>query len=74
VILTRAGLGLDPKALKRMSGVVVRLAFLPCLVEAVTCMVTAHLFLKFPLQWGLMLGYVLPSAKSALFSVSKLIV
>ena len=56
VILTRAGLGLDPKALKRMSCVVMRLAFTPCLVEALTCMVASHFILGMDWIWGLMLG------------------
>ena len=58
VILTRAGLGLDPKALKRMSCVVMRLAFTPCLVEALTCMVASHFILGMDWIWGLMLGWV----------------
>ena len=45
VILTRAGLGLDPVALRKLSFGVLRLAFLPCIVEALTAMVTSHLFL-----------------------------
>ena len=56
VILTRAGLGLDPVALKRLSMGVIRLAFCPCLVEAVVEAVAAHFFLGFPWQWGFMLG------------------
>ena len=42
IILMRAGLGLDPSALKRLSGMVFRLAFLPCLVETFVVGVAAH--------------------------------
>ena len=56
VILTRAGLGLDPVALRRLSVGVIRLAFLPCILEAVTAAVTSHLLLGFPWDWGFMLG------------------
>ncbi|XP_067937026.1 sodium/hydrogen exchanger 9B2-like [Watersipora subatra] len=72
VILTRAGLGLDPKALKRMSCVVIRLAFCPCTAEALICMVTAHFLLGFPLIWGLMLGFVLAAVSPAVVVPSLL--
>ena len=57
VILTRAGLGLDAGALRRLSLVVVRLAFTPCLCETLTVGVAAHLLLGFPWIWGFLLGY-----------------
>ena len=47
VILMRAGLGLDPQALKRLSGMVFRLAFTPCLVETVVVAVASHLLLGY---------------------------
>ena len=48
-----------------MSWGVVRLAFLPCLVEAVTAVVASHLLLGFPLAWGFMLGFVLAAVSPA---------
>ena len=45
VILMRAGLGLDPQALKKLSGMVFRLAFTPCLVETTVVAVFSHLLL-----------------------------
>jgi len=80
VILMRAGLGLDPVALKKLSGkpanfslldvfkligllsfsgMVFRLAFTPCLVEAVTVAIASHFLLDLPWLWGFMLGFVL---------------
>lgn len=56
VILLRAGLGLDPAALKELSFMVLRLAFTPCIVETVTVATVTHLLLGFPWLWGLMLG------------------
>lgn len=56
VILTRAGLGLDPVALKQLSFGVLRLAFIPCLVEATTVGITSHFLLGLPWSWGFMLG------------------
>lgn len=56
VILTRAGLGLDPEALRKLSFVVLRLAMMPCLVEATVVAVVSNLLLGFPWKWGFMLG------------------
>ena len=72
VILTRAGLGLDPVALKKLSWGVVRLAFLPCLVEAVTVAVASYLILGFPIAWGFMLGFVLAAVSPAVVVPSML--
>lgn len=58
VILIRAGLGLDPEALKNLSFAVVRLAFSPCLVEAISYAIFSHILLDLPVIWGLILGYV----------------
>lgn len=57
VILIRAGLGLDPDALVKLSTVVVRLAFGPCLMEALTIGVASHFILGFTWAWGFLLGY-----------------
>uniref|UniRef100_A0A2C9K2F1 Cation/H+ exchanger transmembrane domain-containing protein n=1 Tax=Biomphalaria glabrata TaxID=6526 RepID=A0A2C9K2F1_BIOGL len=72
VILTRAGLGLDPKALKRLSFVVLRLAFLPCLTEATVDAIASHLILGFPWQWGFMLGFVISAVSPAVIVPSVL--
>ncbi|XP_047741012.1 sodium/hydrogen exchanger 9B2-like [Hyalella azteca] len=58
VILLRAGLGLDPKALKAMSLTVFRLAFVPSLVESTTVAIVAHFLLGFPWLWSFMLGFI----------------
>ncbi|XP_043228018.1 sodium/hydrogen exchanger 9B2-like isoform X2 [Amphibalanus amphitrite] len=65
VILTRAGLGLDAAALRRLSLVVLRLAFTPCLCETLTVGVAAHLLLGFPWIWAFMLGFVLAAVSPA---------
>ncbi|KAH9519772.1 Sodium/hydrogen exchanger 9B2 [Bulinus truncatus] len=72
VILTRAGLGLDPKALKRLSFVVLRLAFLPCLTETVVDGIASHLILGLPWQWGFMLGFVIAAVSPAVIVPSLL--
>ncbi|MCL4141119.1 UNVERIFIED_CONTAM: hypothetical protein GTU68_034727, partial [Idotea baltica] len=59
VILTRAGLGLDPKALRQMSFMVMRLGFLPNLVEMCVVAVVSRFVLEFPWLWSFMLGFIL---------------
>ena len=55
-ILTRAGLGLDPKALRELSLVVIRLGIVPNLVEMAVVAVVSHFLLSFPWLWSFMLG------------------
>lgn len=56
VILIKAGLGLDPGALVRLSLVVLRLACCPCLAEALGAAVVSHYILGYPWVWGLLVG------------------
>ncbi|GFG39584.1 hypothetical protein Cfor_01014 [Coptotermes formosanus] len=72
VILIKAGLGLDAAALRRLSFVVVKLAFIPCLVEAATDAVAAYLVLGFPWLWGALLGFVLAAVSPAVVVPSLL--
>ena len=65
VILLRAGLGLDPAALRKLSGVVLRLACCPCLVETLVVAIAARLLLSLPWTWGFMLGFVLAAVSPA---------
>lgn len=54
--MTRAGLGLDPEALRKLSFVMLRLAMMPCLVEATVVAIVSHFLLEFPWPWGFILG------------------
>lgn len=56
IILLRSGLGLDIDALKRLKFTVLRLAFVPCTIEALTVAITAHLLLGMPWLWAFQLG------------------
>ena len=56
VILTRSGLELDPGALRRLKFTVIRLAFSPCIGEAITVAVVGKLLLDMPWLWGFQLG------------------
>uniref|UniRef100_A0A3B5M274 Cation/H+ exchanger transmembrane domain-containing protein n=1 Tax=Xiphophorus couchianus TaxID=32473 RepID=A0A3B5M274_9TELE len=51
VILTRAGLGLDPSALRRLKAVCVRVAVGPCVLEACVVAVVSHFLLHLPWIW-----------------------
>jgi len=65
VILLRAGLGLDPAALKQLSAMVFRLAFMPCLAETCVVAITSHFLIGLPWVWGFMLGFVLAAVSPA---------
>jgi len=65
VILLRAGLELDPVQLYKLSGMVVRATFLPCLVEAGAVALLSHYILGFPWTVGFMLGFVLAAVSPA---------
>ncbi|KAF1487615.1 Sodium/hydrogen exchanger 9B2, partial [Pygoscelis antarcticus] len=73
IILTRAGLGLDPKALKKLKAVCLRLSFGPCISETCTAAVLAYLFMHLPWQWGFILGFVLGAVSPAVVVPSMLI-
>uniref|UniRef100_A0A3Q3WQA8 Cation/H+ exchanger transmembrane domain-containing protein n=1 Tax=Mola mola TaxID=94237 RepID=A0A3Q3WQA8_MOLML len=73
IILTRAGLGLDPQALRRLKAVCVRLAVGPCVVEACIVAVVSHLLLDLPWVWGFILGFVLAAVSPAIVVPSMLL-
>nr|XP_054967650.1 sodium/hydrogen exchanger 9B2 isoform X2 [Pan paniscus] len=73
IILVRAGLGLDSKALKKLKGVCVRLSMGPCIVEACTSALLAHYLLGLPWQWGFILGFVLGAVSPAVVVPSMLL-
>ncbi|XP_070978445.1 sodium/hydrogen exchanger 9B2-like [Oncorhynchus clarkii lewisi] len=73
IILTRAGLGLDPSALRRLKAVCVRLAVGPCTVEASTVAVMSHFLMGLPWVWGFVLGFVLSAVSPAVVVPSMLL-
>ncbi|GLG92554.1 Mitochondrial sodium/hydrogen exchanger NHA2 [Gryllus bimaculatus] len=54
--------GLDAGALQRLSFVVIRLAFVPCLVEASVVACVSHFLLDLPWLWGALLGMIISPA------------
>ena len=60
-----AGLELDPVQLSRLSGMVVRATFIPCLTEAVAVAIFSNLLLGLPWTVGFMLGFILAAVSPA---------
>jgi solute carrier family 9B (sodium/hydrogen exchanger), member 1/2 len=65
VILYRAGLGLDKAGLQENGGAAIRLAFIPCLCEAITISCIAHYFLGFPWPESALLAFVIAAVSPA---------
>eukprot|EP00931_Biecheleriopsis_adriatica_P037237 TRINITY_DN21370_c0_g1_i1.p1 TRINITY_DN21370_c0_g1~~TRINITY_DN21370_c0_g1_i1.p1 ORF type:complete len:528 (-),score=124.25 TRINITY_DN21370_c0_g1_i1:255-1838(-) len=72
LILCRAGLAIDLKALRRLRFVVARLAALPCLCEAAVAAGLAAWLLEFPIAWACMLGFVVAAISPAVVVPSLL--
>ncbi|MFT7807664.1 mitochondrial sodium/hydrogen exchanger 9B2-like [Arapaima gigas] len=73
VILSRAGLGLDASALKKLKVVCVRVAVGPCTVEATVMAVASHFLMGLPWIWGFILGFVLGAVSPAVVVPSMLL-
>lgn len=65
IILVRAGLDLDPQALKKLKYTVLKLGLVPWGVEAVVVGVLSHYFLGLPLLWGFALGSIIAAVSPA---------
>nr|XP_023404275.1 sodium/hydrogen exchanger 9B1 [Loxodonta africana] len=73
IILVRAGLGLDPEALKHLKTVCLRLSMGPCLIEACSAAVFSHFIMKFPWKWAFLLGFVIGAVSPAIVVPSMLL-
>ncbi|XP_068613105.1 sodium/hydrogen exchanger 9B2 [Brachionichthys hirsutus] len=73
VILVRAGLGLDPTALRKLKSVCIRLAAGPCIIEAGTAALISHFLMGLPWVWGFILGFVLGAVSPAVVVPSMLL-
>ncbi|TKS68192.1 Sodium/hydrogen exchanger 9B2 [Collichthys lucidus] len=73
VILARAGLGLDPTALKKLKAVCIRVAAGPCIIEACTTALISHFLMGLPWVWGFILGFVLGAVSPAVVVPSMLL-
>ncbi|XP_055014042.1 sodium/hydrogen exchanger 9B2 isoform X2 [Boleophthalmus pectinirostris] len=73
VILARAGLGLDPLALKKLKSVCLRVSVGPCMIEACTIALVSHFLMGLPWVWGFILGFVLGAVSPAVVVPSMLL-
>ncbi|XP_067206399.1 sodium/hydrogen exchanger 9B2 isoform X2 [Linepithema humile] len=65
IILTRAGLDLDPAALKRLKVTVPKMGLIPWLVEATVMAVMTKFLLHLPWIWGFLLGTIIAAVSPA---------
>lgn len=65
IILTRAGLDLDPNALKRLKVTVPKLGLIPWAVEAIVVATLTKYLLGLPWVWGFLLGSVIAAVSPA---------
>ena len=66
IILMKGGLSLDIMDIKRVGFAVIRLAFLPCFVEATVFAIMSVLLLKLPWIWAFLLGFVIAAVTPAI--------
>ncbi|XP_045458955.1 sodium/hydrogen exchanger 9B2-like [Melitaea cinxia] len=65
IILTRAGLDLDPTAMKKFFFTVIKLALLPWAIECGLCAVLCNLLLGLPWDWAFLLGSIFAAVSPA---------
>lgn len=65
IILTRAGLDLDPVALRRLKVTVPKLGLIPWLAEATVIAVMTRFLLDLPWVWGFLLGSIIAAVSPA---------
>ncbi|KAG8224184.1 hypothetical protein J437_LFUL002306 [Ladona fulva] len=65
LILTRAGLDLDPSALRRLYATVLRLGLVPWTVECVIVALMTHFLVGLPWIWGFLLGAIVAAVSPA---------
>ncbi|KAK1120184.1 hypothetical protein K0M31_012555 [Melipona bicolor] len=65
IILTRAGLDLDPDALKRLRITVPKLGLIPWIVETLIIAILTKYLLGLPWIWGFLLGSVIAAVSPA---------
>lgn len=66
IILTRAGLILDPTAMKALGFFILRLAAVPAIVEMVVITFIGHYFMGMPWIWGVMAGAIVSALSPAI--------
>lgn len=65
IILTRAGLDLDPVAIKKFFLTVIKLSLVPWTFECVLCAVMSYFLLDLPWDWAFLLGSIIAAVSPA---------
>ncbi|KAG5676603.1 hypothetical protein PVAND_006426 [Polypedilum vanderplanki] len=65
IILTRAGLEMDPEAFKKVWPTIIKLSIVPWTVEAATNATICHFLFDMPLMWCLLLGAIIAAVSPA---------
>lgn len=65
IILTRAGLDLDPTALRRLKVTVPKMSLIPWVVEATVVAALTKYLLDLPWIWGFLLGSIIAAVSPA---------
>ncbi|CAH0700695.1 unnamed protein product [Spodoptera exigua] len=65
IILTRAGLDLDPNAMKKYFLTVIKLALVPWTFECILCAVLAYFLLGLPWNWAFLLSSIVAAVSPA---------
>lgn len=65
IILTRAGLEMDPEAFKKIWFTILKLGLVPWTVEAAVNCCMCHWLLGLPWMWGLLLGSIIAAVSPA---------
>ncbi|XP_063236365.1 sodium/hydrogen exchanger 9B2-like [Bacillus rossius redtenbacheri] len=65
IILTRAGLDLDPAALRKLWATVLKIGLVPWVVECLVVSAVSHFLLGLPWMWGLLLGSIIAAVSPA---------
>ncbi|XP_004519867.1 sodium/hydrogen exchanger 9B1 isoform X2 [Ceratitis capitata] len=65
IILTRAGLEMEPEAFRKVYKTILKLGIIPWMMEAVIILLTSHFFLDLPWIWAFLLGAVIAAVSPA---------
>lgn len=65
IILTRAGLEMDPEAFKKVWHTILKLGLIPWTAEAAVNCLLSHYLLGLPWMWGLLLGAIIAAVSPA---------
>ncbi|KAH8376699.1 hypothetical protein KR093_000914, partial [Drosophila rubida] len=65
IILTRAGLEMEPEAFKKVYKTILKLGIVPWIVEATVMTIMSHFLLDLPWIWGCLLGAIIAAISPA---------